>query len=614
MGAICGIWNIESNDILNRETLEKMNNTMAHKGQGAIELWYNDCIGMAWKISGGQLKNNNIIYKSGNQSTCGFDGIIYDDKLLNKRNENHILENKECYESKFICQLYLKHGLSFLEKIDGDFSIAIWDADNQQLILARDRFGTRPLYFYCKNGLFLFASEIKAIVSVLKQAPQLNRSVISEYFTFRSICGPQTIYDGIREVLPGYCVTVSRSGIIEDRYWKIEDYILERNIEGIKYYENSLEDLLRKSVIKRAKLSNRVGANCSGGIDSGLVTAFASAVNAESPIETFTVGFNETGWDERYYARLTAQKYRTKHSEIVVSSNEFVDVLPLLNRINDEPLSDPNSVLLYLLGQFSSGRIDLLLTGEGADEALLGYPRYNLLNIYQYIRSLPQSLHEIAKWGSSLLPGRKMKKLQQTLQYEPADAVLLNSSFVASSDLKRILKDDLVDLKYNHRKSIIKSLGNQEDVLRNIMIYDIRTYTAGSLKRLHKMNVSVGLEVVNPFLDKEFFEFVLSIPMKYKISLLDNKIVLRKVAKKYLPKKNMKMPKSGFGVPLVKWLAESSVLNDYFEEMYLDKTMKEMFFLDEVKKCVKMHRQGVSDFSELLWLILNFYIWHRATY
>lgn len=614
MSAICGIWNCESSETQKREALERMINTMAHKRQGVIELCCNDFIGMAWTTTCGTGVASDIGYKAGSNSICAFDGILYNNDLLLPNDEAYSIKRHNYDIAKVILQLYVKHGISFPEKLDGVFSIAIWDAAKQQLYLVRDRFGSRPLYYYFKNGNIVFASEIKAIISVLGQAPSLNNTKLTEYLAFRSICGPQTIYNGIKEVLPGHCVRVNGSGISEEPHWKIEDYIVEDSSRNIKYYESGIEELLRNAVTKRVKQSKRVGANCSGGIDSGLVTAFASIMNDDRSIETFTVGFNETGWDERYFANLTAQKYRTNHSEVVVSCKEFVDSLPFLNSENDEPLSDPNSVLLYLLGQFSTGRIDLLLTGEGADEALLGYPRYNLLNIYRYMRYLPKSLYEMAKWGCALLPARKIRKLRQTLQYEPLDAVLLNSSFVASSDLKKILREDFLDVQYNQRKSIIEAMKNQEDVLRNIMAYDIRTYTSSSLKRLYKMNMSVGLEVANPFLDKELFEFVLSIPLKYKISLLDNKIVLREIAKKYLPEKNMKMPKSGFGVPLVKWFKESSVLNNYFEEMYLDKSMKELFIIDEVKNYVKMHREGSSDFSEILWLVLNLYIWHSETY
>jgi asparagine synthase (glutamine-hydrolysing) len=615
MGAICGIIENQFENKPERGLLDQMLKVMAHRGRGEGNLFLNGNVALAWKSSYPMTRSTicspQICAKF---PVCVFDGLLFNYDDFDAAIDQQERDFLNVDFSKIISDLYFSIGLSFLEKLDGVFALAIWDPEKRQLLLARDRFGTRPLYYCENNGRILFASEMKGIFSVISPKPAANLAVLPEYLTFRSVLGPRTFVNDIREVRPGYYILIKNGEITEKKYWDIEDSIQEGSIREPAFYEMRLEELLRKAVIKRASFSKRIGANCSGGIDSGLVTAFASAIHNEGALETYTVGFNEKGWDERFYAGLTARKYGTRHSEIVVKSGEFIESLEYLNWQNDEPLSDPNSVLLYLLGKFSRDRIDILLTGEGADEALLGYPRYNLLNLYSVIRSLPKLLQVITSWGCSIVPNRRLGKLHSALKYGPLDAVVLNSSFVASGILRSILKKDLLNIRFEEREGIVNSLRSHEDVLYGVMIYDIKTYTANSLKRLDKMNMAVGLEVVNPFLDKELFEFVLNVPRKYKINYFNNKIILRDIARKHLPQENMKMPKSGFGVPIGEWLAGNSTLRTFFEEMFLDREINKIFEVEELRKIFYMHRERVVDHSEILWLILNFYLWHTNFY
>jgi len=611
MGAICGICENQIGKEPERGLLDQMLKVMAHRGRGEGNLFLNGNCALAWKNSYPTTKT--VLGRpqiSAKFPVCAFDGLLFNfddyDTAIGR-------QERDFYNvdfSKIISNLYLSINRSFIDKLDGVFALAIWDSNKRQLLLARDRFGSRPLYYCENNGRLLFASEIKGILSILNTKPTFNHDVLSEYLTFRSVLGPSTFFNEIKEVRPGHFLIFQDGQITETKYWDVEDSIQEGNIREYAYYEQRIEALLREAVTKRARFSERIGANCSGGIDSGLVTAFASAFPNEGTLETYTVGFTEKGWDERFYAGLTARKYGTNHSEIVVKSDDFIQSLKLLNWQNDEPLSDPNSVLLYQLGKFSRDRIDILLTGEGADEALLGYPRYNLLNLYSVIGSLPKLLQVITSWGCSIVPNRRLRKLYSALKYDPHEAILMNSSFVAPSILRRILKKDFLNIQFKERKDIIKSLGNRIDPLYGVMVYDIKAYTANSLKRLDKMNMAVGLEVVNPFLDKEFFEFVLNVPKKYKISLLKNKIILREIAARHLAMENMNMPKSGFGVPIGEWLVENSQFHSLFEEMFIDQEMNKIFEVDELNKIFCLHRARVTDYSEILWLVLNFYLWY----
>lgn len=611
MGAICGICENRIVREPERGPLDQMLKAMAHRGRGQENLFLSGNVALAWKNSYQKTRPEiGSTQISSKFPVCAFDGLLFNYDDFNAANGQQERDFRNVDFSKIISDLYFSINLSFIDKLDGVFALAIWDPGKRRLLLARDRFGSRPLYYCENNGRILFASEIKGILSTFNTKPTFNPDVLSEYLTFRSVIGPKTFFKGIKEVRPGHYLIFQNGEITEKKYWDIEDSIQEGNVREYAYYEKGVEELLREAVTKMARFFPRVGANCSGGIDSGLVTAFASAVNNEDTLETYTVGFNEKGWDERYYAGLTARKYGTKHSEIVVNRDEFVNTLDFLNWQNDEPLSDPNSVLLYLLGKFSHYRIDVLLSGEGADEALLGYPRYNLLNLYSVIKSLPSSFQSLTNWSCSLVPKRRFQKLYSALEYEKFNAVVMNSSFVPPAILKKILKKDVLNTNFEEREEIIKLVRNQKDLLHGIMVYDIKTYTANSLKRLDKMNMAVGLEVLNPFLDKKLLDFILNVPRQYKISYLNNKIILRNIAKRYLPAKNIKMPKSGFGVPIGVWLATNSIVYSLFEKMFIDQEMKNYFEIQELKMIFYMHRDNIYDYSEILWLVLNFYLWH----
>lgn len=611
MGAICGICENQIGNEPERGLLNQMLKVMAHRGRGEEKIFLNGNVALGWKSSC-QVKRSRYGHSeiSTKFPVCVFDGLLFNFGDFNISIGEKERDFRNVDFSRIVSDLYLSDGVSFIDKLDGVFALAIWDPGKRQLLLARDRFGSRPLYYCENNGRILFASEIKSILSILDTKPTFNHDVLAEYLTFRSVYGPRTFFHGINEVRPGHYLIFRDSEIIEKKYWDIEHSIQEGNIRNYAYYESLAEDLLRKAVTKSACFSERIGANCSGGIDSGLVTAFASAIPNANTLETYTVGFTEKGWDERFYARLTARKYGTNHYEIVANSDEFIQLLEHLNWQNDEPLSDPNSVLLFMLGKFSCDRIDILLTGEGADEALLGYPRYNLLNLRAFICSLPKPIQVMTSWGCSIASNRRLQKLHSTLNNDWRDAIIMNSSFVAPGIIRKILKEDLLDMNFKERKKIINSLNNQKDVLHGVMVYDIKTYTANSLKRLDKMNMAVGLESVNPFLDKDLFEFILNVPQKYKISLLNNKIILREIAKRYLPSENIKMPKSGFGVPIGEWLAVNQALHSIFEEIFIDQEMNKFFEVEELRRIFYLHREKVADYTEILWLVLNFYLWY----
>jgi asparagine synthase (glutamine-hydrolysing) len=504
---------------------------------------------------------------------------------------------------------YRRHELSSLVGFNGDFAIAIWDVTRNRLVLARDRFGARPLYYFEDRERLIFASEIKAILEIIGERPSINLSLLPEYLMFRYTFGSETLLEGIKEVMPGQHIVWKGEAKAEEQYWRPAE-VVEKGPIVSDYSDDRVRDLFKEAVRRRLNFGEKIGANCSGGIDSGLVTVFASEI-LEEPFDSYTIGFEERDWDERYYAGLTARKARTVHHEFEITSNEFSAELPSLNWHNDEPLSDPNSVLVYILAKHSKDSIDILLTGEGADEVSLGYPRYNLFNLYSLLYAKPSFLRSIASYGFSVSGNRRLKKLGETLMLDPHDAIIYNSAFVKEKVIAGLLKPEIDGQFLACRRDLLERMDNRIDPLARLMLYECQTYLLSSLKRLDKMNMIVGLETTTPFLDNDYFDFTLRIPNRHKITLINNKCALRRVASRVLPRENMKMPKSGFGVPIAKWFRTDSTLQELLNGLLSDSDMRQLFRRKELNRVIQGHMNEQFDNSEILWLLTNFYLWYK---
>ena len=605
MGAIFGIRYFCDREAIDDDELVRMGSVMAHRGVAEPYLSRSD------KVRIGCLKSRRDIGHTTTSSVAASDVMaVLDGRIYSQRNESsdtHMHGRPSLKASvDRIQDAYRRFGLSAFADFNGDFAIAVWNVASDSLILARDRFGARPLYYFEDETRFIFASEIKAILEVVQERPSLNLSLLPEYLMFRYAFGKDTWFNGIKEVLPGECIVRSGHALAEHKYWD--------PAEALRIESKNSDDMLRKlfeqAVRRRVTSGEKIGANCSGGIDSGLVTIFAcKALGA--PIDSYTIGFEDSDWDERYYARLTAEKAGTLHHEIEVRSEEFSARLPELNWHNDEPLSDPNSVLVYLLANYSKQSLDLLLTGEGADEVALGYPRYNLLNMYSFVRGMPAFMRLVVSAGLLASGNRRLKKLGDSIRNEPIDAIISNSAFVKREVISRMLNFEIAEPFFAPRRTLLSGMSDKADLLTKLMLYECQTYMPASLKRLDKMNMAVGLETTTPFLDNDYFDYALGMPKEAKISLFDNKCALRRLASDCLPRENMKMPKSGFGVPIARWFRSDAGLRELVNELVNDRDMCQLFRKKELENIVQDHMIKRIDNSEVLWLIVSFYLWYR---
>ncbi|MCI0561644.1 MAG: asparagine synthase (glutamine-hydrolyzing) [Nitrososphaera sp.] len=609
MAAIYGIYARNRNGPVHGHELEKMAGSMKHRGRAEGRNASGTGSRCGLLCSGRSAANATKAFRRAPDVEAVVDGEIF--------NLHSLLGDPQCLvrsdysnTSTQIAKFYHDENVSFLSQLNGYFAIAIVDKIQHSLVLARDRYGARPLYFYEDGERVIFASEIKAIYSVVKERLSADVSLLPEYLTFRYVFGNSTMFSGVKQVLPGQYMVWSGTKKIAREYWTALSVLKARKSLDSECSVDEVEHLLKQSIVKTTKGASQIGCNCSGGIDSGLLTALTSSATGQA-IDSFTIGFKEKTWDERSWAAQTANKYATNHQELEVNSSDFAAVLNKLNWYNDEPLSDPSSVLLYLLGKYSKDKLDVLLTGEGADEVFLGYPRYNLFNVYANVQFLSASIKSLIVQGLRLMGSRRMRKVGSTLSYDYANAIMFNSAFVDQETVKRILDPEVYSLGFPCRQRLLEELQVEIDPVNKLMLYETRTYLPSSLTRLNKMNMAVGLVTATPFLDNELFEYALQVPKTKKLSLLQNKCILRRLASRYLPGEVLRMPKSGFGVPIAEWFAKDATLKDIIHGMTDDTFMQQVISRDEVSGLIRRHVGGICDHAEILWLLTNVYMWHQ---
>src|SRR5580765_6460902 len=405
MCGICGVWEYgATRGNVERDLLVSMRDVMTHRGpDDAGELIFDEARG------GLGFRRLSIIdlTAAGHQPMHGctdrvwlvFNGEIYNHTKLREGLEQrgHVYASRT--DSETILHLYEERGLDFVNDLEGDYAIAIWDADREQLVLVRDRAGVKPLYFYHQNGRFIFASEIKAILEHPEVTPELNQEALYHYLTFVTTPAPQTLFKDIKKLPAGHLLTIDRRGEVNiKQYWDALPSATPVNDLSESEHEANILRLLRESIAKRMMSDVPFGVFLSGGVDSSANVALMSE-KMSRPVETFTVGFSDAEYlNELDSARRISKQFGTNHHEVIISEKEMSDFLPSMVFHQDEPIADPVCVPLYYVSKLArdSGTI-VVQVGEGSDEIFSGYENYvRHLRIYEkfwrHAESIPLSL------------------------------------------------------------------------------------------------------------------------------------------------------------------------------------------------------------------------------
>jgi asparagine synthase (glutamine-hydrolysing) len=527
-----------------------------------------------------------------------------------------------------------------LIKIVGMFSFALIDMENNELYLARDRIGEKPLYYGCQKGSFIFGSELKALRVHSDFENIIDRNSIALQLRFSSIPAPFSIYKGIKKLLPGSFIKLPLSNNIfqiEDipsptPYWKLSNIITEGKSKVFMGSDNDalsqLDQLLHKSIQQQMLSDVPLGAFLSGGIDSSSIVAIMQA-QSDKPIKTFTIGSDDQSFNEAKHAKSIAEYLQTDHTELYVSAQDALNTIPLIPRVYDEPFSDFSQIPTLLLSELAKKQVTVSLSGDAGDELFGGYNRYiGVNNWWPKINSMPywlriflsskilsispltwEGFEELSsKVISKRIPvgglSNKMQKVGSVLgvkdESELYNHFVSNWSFPEEVVLKAV-------------EPIIPNIADEinfDDTISKMMAMDTMKYLPDDiLVKLDRAAMSVSLETRVPFLDHRIIEFAWTLPLSMKIRSGQGKWILRQLLDKYVPNKLTERPKTGFNLPIDKWLR--GPLKDWAEELLDEKRLIREGYLNPlpIRQKWDEHISGKYNWQHQLWDILMFQSW-----
>lgn len=560
----------------------------------------------------------------------GSQWITYNGEIFNHSDLRPALETaghhytSRC-DTETIIHAYEQYGPDCVKRFRGMFAFAIWDRDQQTLFIARDRLGIKPLYYFSQGGIFAFASEIKALLEHPAISPVLEESLLAEYFGFGYGSGEQTLFRGIRKLMPGHTLTLSlATGSTEiRRYWDVPEpgtSETKSDEEWIRECRERMEETVRMRLMSDVPL----GMFLSGGVDSSAIAALMKRMRTE-PVKTFAVGYNEAQYSELGYARHVAEAIGTDHHEVVIGMEDFFNALPRLVWQEDEPISWPSSVSLYFVSKLAAEHVKVVLTGEGSDELFAGYHRYQhyLFNRKwaDRYRIVPGRLRLVLRnfiQNSNLLSANLRRKLQHTFLGRTANVESLQldnfyGAFTADERdrmLPNIMDGTIAGGMASPYASYLKYWNARKGPVLSQMLYaDQKTYLVELLMKQDQMSMACSIESRVPFLDHPFVEFAARVPDHLKIRNGAGKYIVKKAVEDLLPHDIIYRTKMGFPTPLRQWMMDDRAVP--LMNLLLDRKrlLAEYVDLSYVEGLIKRQRSGAEDATDRLWRLLNFQLW-----
>lgn len=649
MCGIAGFIDISHDIPDSRGALKRMTDALSHRGPDDEGQWIDREINIGLghrrlSIIDLSPEGHQPMWSVSRRFCIVFNGEIYNYKDLRKTLDlEHCHEWRGHSDTEVILAAVEAWGIeSAVAQFVGMFAIALWDREKQILYLVRDRLGEKPLYYGWTGRIFLFGSELKALKAHPAWQGKINRNALALYLRHNYIPAPYSIYTDIYKLTQGSILSIKINTdiwgpvepLIPIPYWSIQRHIEGCNrhrYEGTdKEATSALEDLLRNAVAQEMVADVPLGAFLSGGVDSSTIVALMQT-QSNIPVKTFTIGFHEPDYNEAEHAKRVAQHLKTDHTELYVSTEEAMSVIPKMPQLYDEPFSDSSQIPTFLVSQLARKYVTVSLSGDGGDELFGGYNRYIIgKDIWSKIGYMPFPVRRslaialgvfpvtlwnhpfrwaekyLLKYGHSGPVGDKLKKLAEVLSadsfeelyrqllshWKNPDAIVLQAK-----ELPTALTDQSKQLHIN-------------GLIERMMYLDTITYLPDDiLVKVDRAAMAVSLETRVPLLDHRLVEFAWRLPMSMKIRNGERKWLLRQVLYKYVPRELIDRPKTGFGIPIGSWLR--GPLKDWAEELLNEKRLQEDGFFNSapIRQKWTEHLSGKRNWQYYLWDILMFQAW-----
>jgi asparagine synthase (glutamine-hydrolysing) len=624
------------------EQIEKIARTMdlslAHRGPDDHDVWVDREAGAALvhrrlSIVDLSAAGHQPMHSADGRYVITYNGEVYSYLPIRAEIEANGHRFRGHSDTEVILESVARVGVrATIERLIGMFALAIWDRKDRTLTLVRDRLGIKPVYWAKIGGLFMFASELKAMRGCPGWTPRIRPEAVASFLRHNYIPAPHTIYHDVYKLEPGSILALPFGGEPRiERFWDAREVALAGLRDPLKEDDatltESLEKLLVDAVGRRMIADVPLGAFLSGGIDSSTVVALMKAANS-GPVKTFSIGFEQAGFNEAPHAAAIAKHLGTEHTELTVTSQQALDVVPKLADMFDEPFADSSQIPTYLVSAMTRKHVTVALSGDGGDELFAGYNRYQLTRRFWRTLSLLPSPARNAfaagltslstqRWDQwfAMLPGKlsptqpgdKIYKVASVLKLGNADELYRQlishwtPTQVAPSvtELQGILWDGSV------RKDF-------PDLLDRMQFLDLVTYLPDDiLTKVDRASMAIALEARVPLLDHRVVELAWRLPHAAKIRGRTTKWLLRQVLYKHVPRELLERPKMGFGVPLAEWLR--GPLRDWAESLLSEKRLAATEFLDSkiIRRYWTEHLSGKRNWQYLLWDVLMFEAWRE---
>lgn len=614
---MCGVSGYISKEPIPTHMFENMNNSMKHRGPDDSGIYVNEQNGYTIGLGHRRLAiidlsaaGHQPMFSKDKTICIVFNGEIYNYLELKaellQMNHEFISDT----DTEVIINGYKEWGIKIFEKLNGMFALAIYDVKKETVILARDRVGKKPLYYFTKGTDFVFASELKPIMKYPKFQKNIRKDILARYLYHQYIQDPDTIFEDTYKLEPGKYL-IWKSGTIRiEAYWSILEAYNKNVTNQVLDYKEAKEGLtlLVEDAVKKRMISDvPIGSFLSGGIDSSLITALAQK-NSSTPIQTFCIGFNEKEYDESIYAKEIANYLGTDHHELVIDETKMLAIIESIPIYYDEPFADSSQIPTMLVSEMARQNITVALSGDGGDELFCGYNIYDSVLRGKKLDWLGGMLHSICQaplinkiYDTNVLP-EKLKMLIDNRN----KATKTQFCFQGRLDqIYSLIKGPAMAIKYEIEDAF--DLDNWQ--LRR-MILDMYTYLPGDiLAKVDRGSMKYSLETRCPLLDYRVLEYSFTMPHAYKYKNKDKKHILKDITYSLIPPRLLDRPKKGFSVPIAKWLKtnlKSNLIKAASKEV-IEK--QDIFDYSNVQKLYHDYEKG-KVYDGVVWAFYVFQLWY----